>query len=150
MHWAERKHFRRLRRAAGYHTQSELAEKIGVAVGTIGRIERADMGASNEIAQKIAEALGKSVVETFTGAPRRRELLAHERELLHNFRQLEGLSGGGDADFVLALVLSLSSGGERESSIEAARVFCELRRRDSSPQHLATPPERTGEDARTA
>ncbi|WMD23329.1 XRE family transcriptional regulator [Achromobacter seleniivolatilans] len=59
---------RQRRKALGW-TILELANRIGSDVGNLSRLERGKQGFSDEILAKIADALGCSVGELFTGAP---------------------------------------------------------------------------------
>ena len=60
---------RRLRKARGW-TILELANRIDSDVGNISRLERGKQGYSDEMLRKIAQALGCSVADLFSGAER--------------------------------------------------------------------------------
>jgi DNA-binding XRE family transcriptional regulator len=61
---AQREHLRQARKARRL-TQAELAERIGVATSTIGRIEAGDLDPSVSNALAIARVLRRSVEHLF-------------------------------------------------------------------------------------
>jgi len=62
-----------------------------------------------------------------------------DQEILTHYRQLAGRGSGGPADFVSAVTLSLASGGDLDAAIEASKVFCRIRQRES---RTSGPPQR--------
>ena len=115
--------FLQARLAAGFKTQAELAARVGVAVNSIGRIERGEVFPSADLAERLARELGTafdelcsdSPPESVTGLSEDTALVARAVDHLKPYHR----------DFAQALVMSLATGTELTQALVVARGYAD-------------------------
>jgi transcriptional regulator with XRE-family HTH domain len=129
------KQFRQARRAAGFKTQEALAEKVGCAIATIGRIERCEFLPGADLAGKLSKAL-RVPWESLLQEP---GTATAPDEVVNELALMLARMDGENRDFCEALIRGLDNGGSLEAALEAARLFCNAMaaRRTAETKHRA-------------